>query len=78
MLAHEGKLISDHGLFSSYECKQERRTGRLWMAGCWLERWLRQLKASSAMDLGTVLHFFLIFLRGVTLKNLGLLIKTLR
>ena len=44
------------------------------MAGCWLARRLRQLKASTAMDSDTTIS--LLFLDGVTLRNLGLLIKT--
>ena len=57
------KVISDHGLFSSYEGQQ--RSGEwarfvgifqgctgLWKAGCWLARRLHELKASTTMDLG--------------------------
>ena len=62
----------------------ERRTGKFvglfqgctgfWAAGCWLERRLHQLKASTTMDLG--ISIFLIFVRCVALRNLELLIKT--
>ena len=80
----EGKLMSDHGQFSSYEDHKERRTGKirgafqgctgLWTVGCWLACRLRQLVASTPIDLG--ISFFLIFVRCVTLRNLDLLIKT--
>ena len=63
----------------------ERRTGKIrgaffkdaqgfLTAGCWLARRLRQLKASTTMDLG--ISIFLIFGRCVALRNLKLLIKT--
>ena len=56
-------LISDHGLFSSYEGQHGSANGQdslglfqgctgLWTAGCWLARRLHQLKASTTMDLG--------------------------
>ena len=54
------------GLFQGY-------TG-LWTAGCWLARWLHQLKASTTMDLG--ISMFHIFVRCMVLRNLDLLIKT--
>ena len=77
--------MSDHGHFSSYEGHKERRTSQirgafltkctgLWAAGCWLARWLHQLKASTTMDLG--ISIFLISVQRVTLRNLDLLIKT--
>ena len=77
--------MSDHGRhFSSYEGHKERRTGkirgaflrmhRLWTAGCWLACRLRQLKASTTMDLG--ISFFLISVQCVALRILDLLIKT--
>ena len=46
----------------------------LWTTGCWLERRLHQLKASSTMDLG--ISIFHISGRCAALRNLGLLIKT--
>ena len=46
----------------------------LWTGGSWLARRLHQLKASTTMDLG--ISTFLIFVRGVTLRNLDLMIKT--
>ena len=74
--------MSDHGHFSSYEDHKERRTGKirgdfqgctgLWMAGCWLARWL-QLKASTTMDHG--ISIFLTFVQCVALRNLDLFIK---
>ena len=78
-------LISDHGLFFSYESQQEAANRQdswspfkgctgLWTAGCWLARLLHQFKASTTMDLG--ISIFLIFLICVALRNLGLLIKT--
>ena len=77
------KLMSDHGHFSSYEGHKERRTGKirglfqgykgLWTAGCWLERRLHQLKASTTTDLG--ISIFLIFVRCMALRNLDLLIE---
>ena len=76
--------MSDHGHFSSYEGHKERRTGkirggfsrmhRVWTAGCWLERRLHQLKASTTMDLG--ISILLIFVQCVALRNSDLLIKT--
>ena len=76
--------MSDHGHFSSYEGHNERRTGKirvafqgctgLWTAGCWLVRRLRQLKASTTMDLG--ISNLLISVQCVALRNLDLLIKT--
>ena len=72
------KLISDHGLFSSYEDQQGAVNGQgctgLWTAGRWLARRLHQLKASTTMDLG--ISIFLISIRCVALRNLGLSIKT--
>ena len=44
-----------------------------WTAGCWLARRLRQLKASTTMDLG--ISIFLISVQCVALRNLDLLIK---
>ena len=55
------KLISDHGLFSSYNGQQGAANGKyswgvfqgctgLWTPGCWFARRLHQLKAST-MDL---------------------------
>ena len=46
----------------------------LWTTGCWLARQIHQLKASTTMDLG--ISVFLISVRCVALKNLGLSIKT--
>ena len=63
------KLISDHGLFSSYEGQQGTANGQdswgvfqgctgLWTAGSWLVCRLHQLKASTTtMDLGISLFF---------------------
>ena len=79
------KLISDHGLFSSYEGQQGVANGQdswgifqgctgLCTAGCWLARRLHQLKASTTMDLG--ISNLLISARRMVLRNLGLLIKT--
>ena len=75
------KLMSDDGLFSSYEGHKERPTGKirgffqgctgLWTAGCWLTRRLHQLKASTTMDPG--ISIFLIFVRCAALRNLDLL-----
>ena len=74
-------MISDLGLFSSYEGQQgtaneqdwwgffQPCTG-LWTAGCWVARRLHQLKASTTMDLG--ISIFLISVSCVALKNLGL------
>ena len=78
------KLMSDHGLFSSYEGHKERRTGKicgassrmrtgLWTPGCWLVRGIYQLKVSTTMDLG--ISIFLISVRCVALRNLNLLTK---
>ena len=55
------KLMSDHGLFSSYEGQQGAANGQYsWdvFQGCWLARRLHQLKASTTMDLS--ISFFLI------------------
>ena len=57
------KWISDHGLFPSYQGQQKAANGqdscgvfagmhRVLMTGYWLVRWLHQLKASTAMNLG--------------------------
>ena len=57
------KLVSDHGLFSSYVGQQGAANGQdsggvfqgcagLWTAGHWLARRLYQLKAFTIMDLG--------------------------
>ena len=46
----------------------------LWTAGCWLARWLHQLKASTTMDLG--ISIFLIFVRCMALRNLDLFIES--
>ena len=79
------KLISDHGLLSSYESQQgaanrqdswgvfQGCTG-LSKAGCWFARRLHQLKGSTTMDLG--ISIFLISALRVALRNLGFLIKT--
>ena len=59
------KLISDYGLFFPYESQQVAANGQdpwdifqgctgLWTAECWLARQLHRLKASTAMDLGTI------------------------
>ena len=81
-----GNLISNHGLFSSYESQQgaangqdswgvyQGRTG-LWAVGSWLTRRLPQPKASTALDLGITNS--LISGRFVALRNLGLLISDL-
>ena len=60
--------MSDHGLISSYEGHEERRTGKIrrafsgmhgfWTAGCWLARRLHQLKASTTMDVGISISLF--------------------
>ena len=65
------KLMSDHGLFSSYEGLRSSERARFvglfqgwtgpWTAGCWLERRFHQLKASTTMDLG--ISIFLISVR---------------
>ena len=70
--------MSDHSLFPPYEGRKERRTGKIRGAlsgmhralGCWLARRLRQLKASTTMDLG--ISIFLISVRCVTLRNLDM------
>ena len=78
------KLMSDHGLFFFYEGQQGAANGQaswgvfqgcagLCTAGCWLASWLRQLKTSTAMDLGISI---LLISACVALRNLGLLIKT--
>ena len=65
-----GKLISDHGLFSTYESqegasnKQDsigvyKGCTRLRTSGYWLACHLHQLKASTAMDLGTRIFLYL-------------------
>ena len=80
------KLISDHGLFSSYEGQQgaaNRQDSRgvfqgctgLWPAGCWLARRLHQLKTSTTMDLGVSIFPYFFMMRAA-LRDLGLLIKT--
>ena len=61
--------MSDHGLISSYEGHKERRTGKirgafqrcagLWTARRWHARRLHKLKASTTMDLGISISFFL-------------------
>ena len=62
----EEKLISDHGLCSSYEGQPGAANGQgpwgvlqgckgLWTTGCWLARQLHQLKASTDVDLGTIM-----------------------
>ena len=43
-------------------------------AGCWLARWLHQLKASTTMDLG--ISIFLVSVQCMALRNVNLLIKT--
>ena len=74
--------MSDHGHFSSYEGHKERRTGKIRGAFSRMHRaldgWmlaharLRQLKASTTMDLGT--SIFLIYVRCVALRNLDVLL----
>ena len=74
------KLMSDFGIFSSYEGYKERRTGKIrgtfskiHMAlngGCWVARRLHPLEASTTMNLG--IFIFLIFLRMCGLEKLGL------
>ena len=74
--------MSDHGHFSSYEGHKERRTGKIRGAFSRMHRaldgWmlararLRQLKASTTMDLGT--SIFLIYVRCVALRNLDFLL----
>ena len=67
-----GKLISDHGLFCSYESQQGEANGQdswdvfqgctgLWTTGYWIRRRLHQLKVSTVMDLAIT-----------TLRNLGI------
>ena len=75
-------MISDHGLFSSYEGQQGAANGQdLWdvfqgytglcTAGCSFARRLHQLKASPTMDLG--ISIFLVFLHNVCpFEKLGL------
>ena len=64
----KGKLISDRGLFSSYESQQGQANGQdfwgvfqewtgLWTSGCWLASRVHQLKASTTMDLGITFFF---------------------
>ena len=48
----------------------------LWTAGCWLARRLRQLKASTTMDLGISLVLISVPVQCVALRILDLLIKT--
>ena len=76
--------MSDHGHFLPTRATRSGEWARfvglfqgctgLWTAGCWLARRLRQLKASTTMDLG--ISIFLIFVRRVALRNLDLLLKT--
>ena len=75
--------MSDHGHFSSYEGHKERRMGMIRGAFSRMHRaldgWtLARVPASPAqgttIDLG--IPSFLVFVRCVALKNLGLLIKT--
>ena len=77
------KLISDHGLFSSYEGQlgeaneQDswsifREYTGLWTAGCWLAHRFHQLKASVTRNRGI---FQILLLLCVALRNLGLLIS---
>ena len=75
------KLIAGHGLFSSYEGPNGQDSwdvfegcSGIWTAGCWLARRLYQFKASTTIDLGIFLFVF--SARRVTMRNLGLLIKT--
>ena len=82
-VSEEEAMMSDHGNFSSYEGHKRRRTGKirgafsrcagLLTAGCWLARWLHQLKASTIMDLG--ISNFRISVQCVALRNLDLLSK---
>ena len=60
--------MSDHGHFSSYEGRKERRTGKIRGAfsrmhraldGWMLARRLHQLKASTTKDLGISIFLFL-------------------
>ena len=60
--------MSDHGHFSSYEGRKERRTGKIRGAFSWmhmaLDGWMlarrfHQLKASTTKDLGISIFFFL-------------------
>ena len=76
----EENLISDLGLFSFCESQQGTANGQhswgivqgctgLWTAGCWLSRRLHQLKASTAIDLGTTIFIFSAF--DMALRNVG-------
>ena len=49
-------MISDHGLFSSFEGRQGAANGQgSWT--CWLTRRLHQLKALTTMDLDISIFF---------------------
>ena len=79
-----GKLISDHGLFSSYESQQGGANGQdsrgvfqgcaeLWKAGCWIA------PASPAQGLdcrGPRYYIFSYFCMTRPFRNLGLFVKT--
>ena len=77
------KLISDPGLFPSYEGQQGAADGQdswgifqgytgLWTAGCWLARPLHELKASTTMDLDISIFHFSYFCMTWRLEKLGL------
>ena len=74
------KLISDHGIFSSYggtksgerawfvELFQGRT--RFWTAGCWLAHRLHKLKASTTIDIDISFFFYFCIICGF--EKLGL------
>ena len=83
--ARTGREVSEGGVYLSLPTRATRGGERarfvglfrectgLWTTGCWLARRLHQLKASTTMDLG--ISIFLISVRCVASRNLGLLIK---
>ena len=63
------KMIFDHGLFTSYEDKEKRRTGKTsvrgfseipggWTSGFWLARVFTQLRTYTTIGLGLSMFFF--------------------
>ena len=77
--------MSDHDHFSSYEGHKDRRPGKIREAFSRMHRALdgRMLARAPALpaqglhhhELRYFIHFFLIFVRWVALRNLDLLIK---
>ena len=86
MEVSEGRLMSDHSYFPSYEGHKKRQTGQIRGAFSTMHRalddWmLAHAPASPAQGLqhhGSRYFIFFIFVRCVALRNLTLLIKISR